>query len=71
MVYNRSEKKYGIEIIQSRPGLDIRNLNEIGWCFNANYLLCVKGEGNVLIAKGWKRKIPIYSREIEVIVSFK
>lgn len=46
------------EEIAYTPDLDVRNLDHLPRGVGAPFLLCLKGEGNTLIAKQWKRKRP-------------
>lgn len=46
------------EEIANTPDLDVRNMEHLPPGVGASYLLCLKGKGNTLIAKQWKRKRP-------------
>jgi hypothetical protein len=48
----------------------VRNLNALSHGTGCKYLLCIRGEGQELVAKAWKRKLPATLSPGEVIVEF-
>ena len=60
----------GREIIAYTPALDQRltNLTQLSRGTGAKYLECIRGEGDTLIAKQWRRSIPM--QRYDVLISF-
>lgn len=56
--------------IQFTNDLKITNLNHLPAGLNCKYLLCIRGEDDVLIAKQWCRKEPVPKKH-EILVEFK
>lgn len=59
-----------MESIQYTPDLDsrIRNLSALPSGLRCDYLICIQGEGDSLIAKQWKRKRPQSLDDNEVLI---
>ena len=57
------------QTISYRRDLDIRNADALPAGLRCRYLLCLRGPGAVLIAKGWHRRMP-RAKSGEVVVVF-
>jgi len=56
--------------IKYKKDLPIKNISNLPGGLNCGFLLCIKGEGEDLIAKAWKRKEPKNISPNEVVVLF-
>jgi hypothetical protein len=52
------------------PELIIRNTDALPAGTGCRYLLCIRGQGEELVAKQWCRKMPAVVKPSEVIVKF-
>lgn len=48
----------------------VRNLDALSRGTGCKYLLCIRGQGDELVAKAWKRKLPLAVNQTEVVLEF-
>lgn len=48
--------------------IPIKNIRSLPTGLHCNFLICIKGEGNDLIAKQWKRKEPKEIQGNEILI---
>jgi hypothetical protein len=57
-------------IIQYSKAMKITNTAHLSRGTGAKYLLVIKGEDDVLIAKAWKRTLPKRIKSTEILIKF-
>ena len=55
------------EIIKYSPSLKVTNLDQLPRGTGAKYLECLRGPDGILIAKQWRRSIPMQRYEILIM----